>query len=633
MVHRHSGFSQRLWPGLLAGLLLTACRDSPELEPSSGPLDQADETTLPAPLEAGPGDADSPFAKWEETDDPEEDGWESEVFNESAGAVLKKLGAALLAADADGATKTEVLFHPSAVFHTYAADAPQTTAKAPGDFRVTLRSSPIEPGAAGTESHTGPAAILAGLRVRYTPDRPEPVRFKPKITSVERQEEGSVKTTVRIEGFGIRNGEAVERLAHWRIDWVDAEPPLIAAITVLDEELVARPHEEALLFTDCTRSALEDDPAWGTQVLRGFPYWKARRKLERSSELYGFNGIAVGDVNGDGREDLFYAESRAVPNRLFLQQADGTLADAAAEWGVDWLEDTRSALLVDLDNDGDDDLAAATIGFVVVAENTGERFRFAAALPCNNDVNHLCTADADLDGRLDLYVCAYFRNFGSPGDEVRDAHPSLYIDSGRGARNTFFRNATTNGEGWIFEDQTEAVGLDQRNGGQTLSAAWEDFDGDGDPDLYVANDFGTNRLYRNDRSEDGALFFTEISDEAGSGDTNFGMSAAWGDPDRDGHPDLHISNMWSSAGKRVVSREQFKPDLDGEERDFYLSFARGNTLLKNLGDGTFDDVSEEAGITMGRWAWSSPWTDFNNDGWEDLVVANGYVTGTGPGDL
>jgi hypothetical protein len=58
-----------------------------------------------------------------------------------------------------------------------------------------------------------------------------------------------------------------------------------------------------------------------------------------------------------------------------------------------------------------------------------------------------------------------------------------------------------------------------------------------------------------------------------------------------------------------------------------MKLARGNTLLRNLGNGEFEDVSVTAGVTLGRWAWSSNFADLNNDGWEDLVVANGYVTG------
>ena len=83
----------------------------------------------------------------------------------------------------------------------------------------------------------------------------------------------------------------------------------------------------------------------------------------------------------------------------------------------------------------------------------------------------------------------------------------------------------------------------------------------------------------------------------------------------------------------MTQQEVFKRDSDETVRARIQRSARGNTLMKNLGDGTFSDVSEAAGVTMGRWAWSSNFVDFNNDGWEDLVVANGNVTTEDTGDL
>jgi hypothetical protein len=100
--------------------------------------------------------------------------------------------------------------------------------------------------------------------------------------------------------------------------------------------------------------------------------------------------------------------------------------------------------------------------------------------------------------------------------------------------------------------------------------------------------------------------------------------------------DLYISNMFSAAGSRVTARSQFKPSLSPDLRRKFQHFARGNTLLRNLGNPgnpTFQDTSVAAGVTIGRWAWSSLFADLNNDGWEDLVVANGYLTGTSGGDL
>jgi hypothetical protein len=151
---------------------------------------------------------------------------------------------------------------------------------------------------------------------------------------------------------------------------------------------------------------------------------------------------------------------------------------------------------------------------------------------------------------------------------------------------------------------------------------------DGDPDLYVANDFGRNNLYRNEGGT-----FVDVAAEAGVEDISAGMGVTWADADLDGHMDLYVSNMYSSAGGRITYQRRFQKSADESVRASFQRHARGNTFFRNLGDGTFADVSLEAGTTMGRWSWGSLFTDFQNDGLPDLVVPNGFVTGEDPDDL
>ena len=110
-------------------------------------------------------------------------------------------------------------------------------------------------------------------------------------------------------------------------------------------------------------------------------------------------------------------------------------------------------------------------------------------------------------------------------------------------------------------------------------------------------------------------------------------SVTWSDFDRDGWLDVYVSNMWSAAGNRIAFQPRFKRGAPAEVKQRLQRFARGNTLLRNRGDGTFLDVSAPAGVEMGRWSWCSQFADINNDGWEDLLVANGYITGDDSGDL
>lgn len=158
---------------------------------------------------------------------------------------------------------------------------------------------------------------------------------------------------------------------------------------------------------------------------------------------------------------------------------------------------------------------------------------------------------------------------------------------------------------------------------------------DGDQDLYVANDYGRNYLYRNDADESlpGSRRFVDATESLGLADTGFGMSASWGDVNRDGMPDLYIGNMYSSAGNRVTSQRDFQANAADEKKQIYRRMAQGNSLFVQNSQAKFKDVSSAAAVRMGRWAWSSVFSDINNDGWQDLLVANGYITAKNETDL
>jgi hypothetical protein len=147
----------------------------------------------------------------------------------------------------------------------------------------------------------------------------------------------------------------------------------------------------------------------------------------------------------------------------------------------------------------------------------------------------------------------------------------------------------------------------------------------------VANDFGRNNLFRNDTPAGGAPAFVDVAAELGVEDMAAGMGVTWADVDHDARPDLYVGNMFSSAGGRITYQRRFREGA-GEDTPSFRRHARGNTLFLNGADG-FEDVSEQAGVTMGRWSWGALFTDFENDGWPDLVVPNGFVTGPDTLDL
>jgi hypothetical protein len=380
------------------------------------------------------------------------------------------------------------------------------------------------------------------------------------------------------------------------------------------------------LFVDCTESALARNASYRQQVLPGINHW-VRRIPREFIGMLGYNGLAVGDVNGDGLDDLYVCDAGGLPNRLYVQQRDGTARDVSAETGVDFLDDSTGALLIDLDNDGDQDLVVAMDPNLQIAENDGAgHFKLHSPLEVNTDSLSICAADYDADGDLDVYVCGYnvrkqdATNRGLP-------FPMPYYDANNGGRNVLLRNEGN----FRFVDVTREVGLDENNSRFSMAAAWEDFDNDGDQDLYVANDFGRKNLYQNNGGR-----FTDIAAAADVEDTGSGMSVSWDDYNRDGWMDLYVGNMWSSAGNRVTYQPKFAAGKANVAVSRIRRMARGNTLFKNVSrDGAprFSDVSEDEAVELGRWAWSSKFVDLTNDGWPDLIVANGYVTNTIPHDL
>ncbi len=180
-----------------------------------------------------------------------------------------------------------------------------------------------------------------------------------------------------------------------------------------------------------------------------------------------------------------------------------------------------------------------------------------------------------------------------------------------------------------FVDRTEAAGLNAHNDRYSFACSWGNYNSNGFPDLYVANDFGRSNLYRN--NGDGT--FTDVSADTHVEDVGAGMSACWSDFDNDGNQDIYAANMWSSSGQRVSTQKIFHENAPEEIRAFYRRHARGNSLYRNQGDGKFQNISTQAGVEMGRWSWCSDFWDFDHDGYPDLYVANGYISGPERNDL
>ena len=449
-----------------------------------------------------------------------------------------------------------------------------------------------------------------------------------KIIAIDqRQDHFSTRVLVEVSGRGATESRQVT--ATWQCQWSssdDGQEPRLTRIAVEDFEETRLAIPNGRLFVDCTESAFAGEEVYQQQVLPGINHWLERIPKEFMGR-FGHHGVAMGDVDGDGLDDLYVCDAGGLPNRLYVQQPNGQVKDSSSRAGVDLLEDSTGALLIDVDNDGDQDLVVGTGSVLQVAENDGSgRFAWHAKIDLNTDIFSISAADYDVDGDLDLYVCGY--KFGRQDPTRRGLpFPLPYHDANNGGRNVMLQNDG----GFRFADVTADVGLDVNNARFSMAAGWEDFDNDGDLDLYVANDFGRNNLFRNENGR-----FTDIASVASVEDQASGMSVAWGDYNRDGRPDLYVGNMFSAAGNRVTGQGRFSKGVRPETVADLRRMARGNTLFANAttpNGPSFRDESELAAVNMARWSWASKFVDFTNDGWPDLIAANGYVTGNVDDDL
>ncbi|MEO8128334.1 MAG: VCBS repeat-containing protein, partial [Bryobacteraceae bacterium] len=413
-------------------------------------------------------------------------------------------------------------------------------------------------------------------------------------------------------------GAGQYRVGLWRQVWSGGK---LLEFTPIEETLTTAAESR---FRDITAHAFKRTESFHQQLLRGVPYWRARLDAATGIDVYGNNGIAVGDIDNDGWDEIYVCQPGGLPNRLY-KNVGGQLQDVTSRAGVDVLDDTSCALFLDLRNSGAQDLIVLRASGPLLFLNDGsgkytnkpDAFRFRTAP--QGTFTGMAAADFDLDGKVDLYLCSYIYFQGE--DQYR--YPVPYFDAQNGPPNFLFRN---NGDS-TFDDVTEAVDLNQNNNRYSFAPAWCDYDGDGWPDLYVANDFGRNNLYKNDKGK-----FRDVAAASGVEDLGPGMSAAWFDYDADGKPDLYTANMWTAPGDRITHDAAF-PLREDALADTWRRHTKGNSLFRNRGDGSFAETGLAQGVEMGRWAWSADAHDFDNDGSPEILAACGMLTNESEIDL
>ena len=438
---------------------------------------------------------------------------------------------------------------------------------------------------------------------------------------------GSVHTCIRYSLVLRRETtERQQRVGTWLMDWVrhagtDSHAWQVSRWLAGTE---TRSTVTGPGFVDVTAQALGDVPSYPAQMLYGADEWRSVLDGACGIDVYGNNGIAAGDYDGDGFDDIYVCQTAGLPNRLYRNKHDGTFEDVTEKAGVGVLDNTACALFADFRNIGRQDLLVVCNSGPLLFQNMGngsfalKRDAFQFAHPPQGTFTHAAIADYDNDGRLDIYFCLYSYYLGL--DQYH--YPAPYFDARNGPPNFLMHNQ---GDG-TFADRTESTGLNAENNRYSFSCAWGYAGATQTPDLYVVNDFGRNNYYRS--NGDGT--FRAESTKAHLEDVGAGMSAAWADYDNDGRPDLYVANMWSAAGQRVSQQAQFHGNAPAEIRGLYRQHAAGNSLYQNRGDGTFDNRSQQAAADMGRWAWCSDFLDIDHDGYADLYIANGYITAPAP---
>ncbi|MEB2780105.1 VCBS repeat-containing protein [Algoriphagus sp. C2-6-M1] len=350
--------------------------------------------------------------------------------------------------------------------------------------------------------------------------------------------------------------------------------------------------------------------------------------------FYNGGGVAVGDVNNDGWEDLYFTANQG-QNKLFLNQGnlkfrDITLATGTAGRENSW---TTGTAIVDINGDGLTDIYVCYSGDLPDEQRRNQLFvnqgldkdgipffKEMAAEYGLDDPGYSTSvyfADLDLDGDLDMLLLNHnprlFNNLNM------NAFEAMLGTADAMSSSKIYRN-----DNGVFKNATKESGLTETGLSYGLGASIADFNGDGFPDIYLGNDYSApDYLYINQRD---GTFSNEINTAIGLTSLyTMGVDAA--DINRDGRLDLISLDMLPEDNTR--QKLLFTPE-NYEHYSLFLKAGLHHQLMRNMlqlnnGDGTFSEVGQLAGISATDWSWAPLFADFDNDGFTDLFVSNGFL--------
>ena len=341
------------------------------------------------------------------------------------------------------------------------------------------------------------------------------------------------------------------------------------------------------------------------------------------------------DVNADGYPDLFISNGPqgGQNNMLYLNDGNGGFISVTGDTIVNDHQPSDGATWADYDNDGDMDAYVVnwynTRNMFYTNAGNGNFTRVASAIDTSGGYCETASwGDYDNDGLLDLYVTnsagvnknlLFHNNGGSSfikiitGDMVNDLSDSRSVNwtdiDNDGDLDLFVTNESNTNEavyrndgGGTFVKIT--TGILVNNAGNTMSSSWADYDNDGDLDVFLSNDGGSNALFRNDS----AFVFTKITSDTVSHPNAHSFSSAWSDIDNDGDLDLFVTNSFTAP--------------------LQLNF-----LYLNNGNGSFTRIGNTPPATDTDWSYGCAFADYDNDGFEDLAVATCRYNGSDRPDL
>lgn len=341
---------------------------------------------------------------------------------------------------------------------------------------------------------------------------------------------------------------------------------------------------------------------------------------------YMFNGagVALLDVNQDGLQDIFLS-GNMVSSKLYLNKGNLKFEDITEQAGLTTKGWSYGVSIVDINQDGYPDIYLCKAGSRRTSPSEMENQFFinngnntftdrAAEMGLNSNGYDVQAAffDYDKDGDLDMYLLKNaFVNYN------RNTARSKMLDGAAASTDRLFRN-----DGNLkFTDVSQAAGITIEGFGLGLSIC--DLNEDGWPDIYVSNDFLTNDLLWINNQHGG---FSNIAPSVLRHETYNGMGNDVADYNNDGHEDIVVVDMLPPDNKRwkLTMRgntyEEFQNALKYSYEPQYVR----NTLQLNNGDGSFSEIGQLAGIHATEWSWAPLFADYNNDGFKDLLITNGY---------